>query len=152
MINIRNSFAVSLYAVWLAPDDDAEPPAYRSQPIKNARGIVQVVSRTIGHGRVHFETPPSSQVPEEMRRYIQWFNDTAPGGKHAIRKAAMRPAITHLYFESIHPFEDASGRVGQALSEKALSQGLGQPALLSLSREIEARKKGRFQVPSATGE
>ena len=65
---------------------------------------MQVVSGPIGLERVHFEAPPSSQVPEEMQRYIQWFNDTAPGGKHELRKAAVRSAIAHLYFESIHPF------------------------------------------------
>ena len=54
--------------------------------------------------------------------------------------------LRHLYFESIHPFENGSGRVGRALSEKALSQGLGQPALLSLSREIEARKKEYYDT------
>lgn len=69
-----------------------------------------------------------------------------PGGKHEIRKAAVRSAITHMYFESIHPFKHANGRIGRALSENALSQGLGQPALLSLSRVIEARKKEYYDA------
>jgi Fic family protein len=47
-------------------------------------------------------------VPEEMTRFIQWFNDTAPGGKRKIRKVAVRSAVAHLYFESIHPFEDGN--------------------------------------------
>lgn len=107
---------------------------------------MQVVSGPIGHERVHFEAPPSSRVPEEMQRFIQWFNDTAPGGNAEIRKAPVRSAVAHLYFESIHPFEDGNGRIGRALSEKALSQGLGRPALLSLSRAIEATRKEYYDA------
>lgn len=102
---------------------------------------MQVVSGAVGHEQVHFEAPPSSRIPGEMARFIQWFNETASGGSQEIRKAAVRSAITHLYFESIHPFEDGNGRIGRALSEKALSQGLGRPALLSLSRAIEAKRR-----------
>ena len=107
---------------------------------------MEVVSGPVGHELVHFEAPPSSKVPGEMMRFIQWFNDTAPGGKREIRKAAVRSAVTHLYFESIHPFEDGNGRIGRALSEKALSQGLGRPALLSLSRAIEANRKQYYEA------
>ncbi len=81
-----------------------------------------------------------------MARFIQWFNDTAPDGPKAIRKAAVRSALVHIYFESIHPFEDGNGRIGRALSEKVLSQGLGQPALLSLSRAIEAKRHDYYEA------
>jgi Fic family protein len=107
---------------------------------------MQVVSGAAGHERVHFEAPPSSRIPEEMARFIQWFNDTAPDGPKAIRKAAVRSALAHIYFESIHPFEDGNGRIGRALSEKVLSQGLGQPALLSLSRAIEAKRRDYYEA------
>ena len=107
---------------------------------------MQVVSGPVGYEQVHFEAPLSSKVPGEMKRFIDWFNDTAPGGKTEIRKAAVRSAVTHLYFESIHPFEDGNGRIGRALSEKALSQGLGRPALLSLSRTIEAHRKDYYEA------
>lgn len=107
---------------------------------------MQVISGPIGHERVHFEAPPSSRVPEDMQRFIQWFNDTAPGGNAEIRKAPVRSAVAHLYFESIHPFEDGNGRVGRALSEKALSQGLGRPVLLSLSRAIEGKRKEYYDA------
>lgn len=102
---------------------------------------MQVVSGALGKENVHYESPPSSKVPEEMRQFIQWFNDTAPGGKLEIKKAPVRSAIAHLYFETIHPFEDGNGRIGRAIAEKALSQTIGRPVLLSLSRTIEANKK-----------
>ncbi|NOS78381.1 MAG: Fic family protein [Nitrospira sp.] len=107
---------------------------------------MQVVSGAAGHERVHFEAPPSSRIPEEMACFIQWFNDTAPGGPKAIRKAAVRSALVHIYFESIHPFEDGNGRIGRALSEKVLSQGLGQPALLSLSQAIDAKRRDYYEA------
>lgn len=107
---------------------------------------MQVVSGAVGHEQVHFEAPPSSRIPEEMARFIQWFNETAPDGSKEIRKAAVRSALAHLYFESIHPFEDGNGRMGRALSEKVLSQGLGRPALLSLSRAIEAKRNDYYDA------
>ena len=81
-----------------------------------------------------------------MRRFIAWFNDTAPGGNHEIKKAPVRSAIAHLYFESIHPFEDGNGRMGRAISEKALSQTIGRPVMISLSQVIEADKKSYYKA------
>ena len=102
---------------------------------------MQVISGATGKEKVHFEAPPSDRVPAEMKQFIQWFNDTAPGGKKEIRKAAVRSAIAHLYFESIHPFEDGNGRIGRAIAEKALSQTMKRPVILSLSGTIEANRK-----------
>lgn len=102
---------------------------------------MQVISGAVGREKIHFEAPPSKQVEKEMKRFIQWFNDTAPGEKKEIKKAPVRSAIAHLYFESIHPFEDGNGRIGRAIAEKALSQTIGRPVLLSLSQTIETDKK-----------
>jgi Fic family protein len=101
---------------------------------------MQVVSGPVGKWRVHFEAPPSEKVPAEMARFISWFN------KGEIKNPILRSAIAHLYFESIHPFEDGNGRIGRALSEKALSQGLGRPVLLSLSEAIEANRKTYYDA------
>jgi Fic family protein len=105
-----------------------------------------IVSGTIGNEQVHYEAPPSKQVPGEMKRFIQWFNNTAPGAGNEIGFAPVRSAVAHLYFESIHPFEDGNGRIGRTLSEKILSQGLGRPALLSLSRSIDAHRAGYYDA------
>ncbi|MFL5742388.1 MAG: Fic family protein [Flavisolibacter sp.] len=107
---------------------------------------MQIISGAVGKERVHFEAPLSFRVPDEMERFIQWFNESGPGGKKEIKKAPVRSAIAHLYFESIHPFEDGNGRIGRAIAQKALSQTLGRPVLLSLSTAIEADKKSYYHA------
>jgi Fic family protein len=107
---------------------------------------MQVVSGPFGKEEVHYEAPPSDDVPRQMADYIKWFNDTAPGGAKEIKPGPVRSAIAHIYFESIHPFEDGNGRIGRALSEKALAQGLGRPVLLSLSEVIERKRNDYYEA------
>jgi Fic family protein len=105
----------------------------------------QIVSGAGGHERVHFEAPPSAHIKAEMHVFVRWFNDTAPGAEHAV-PALTRAGIAHLYFESIHPFEDGNGRIGRALSEKALAQNLGQPTLIALAWTIMRRRKDYYAM------
>jgi len=107
---------------------------------------MQVVSGRIDRPTVHFEAPPSARVPSEMAAFLAWFNDTAPGAAAAIPQAPVRAALAHLYFESIHPFEDGNGRIGRAISEKALSQGTGSPIVMSLSRTIDGCRNAYYHA------
>lgn len=147
MIDVRNSYAELLTEEKLF--------VWHKMVMKGNRRIsagawrkheepMQVVSGAIGKEKIHFEAPPSSHVPEEMKSFIDWFNATTPKGLKEIKRAPIRSAIAHLYFETIHPFEDGNGRIGRAIAEKALSQTLGRPVLLSLSRIIEADKKSYY--------
>jgi Fic family protein len=104
---------------------------------------MQVVSGPIQKRKVHFEAPPSGRVPDEMKRFVAWFNDTMPGGKHPL-PALTRAGIAHLYFVCIHPFEDGNGRVGRALAEKSLAQNLGQPSLIALAFTIERKRNDYY--------
>jgi Fic family protein len=104
---------------------------------------MQIVSGADYKRTVHFEAPPSGRITDEMKRFITWFNDTVPGGKSPL-PALARAGIGHLYFESIHPFEDGNGRIGRALAEKSLSQNLGQPSLTALAYTIERRRKDYY--------
>jgi Fic family protein len=105
---------------------------------------MQVVSGPVHNPKVHFEAPPSDKMRQEMNAFIRWFNATAPGGKELL-PALTRSGIAHLYFVSIHPFEDGNGRIGRAISEKVLSQALGQPTLIALSQTIEADRKDYYK-------
>jgi len=106
---------------------------------------MQVVSGAIHAPKVHFEAPPSSKVPKEMARFVRWFNRTAPTGIEPL-PALTRAGVAHLYFESIHPFEDGNGRIGRAISEKALAQCLGQPTLTALAATILIRRKAYYEA------
>ncbi len=97
---------------------------------------MQIVSNRLGSHHVFFEAPPSATVTREMDAFIEWFN--TPGSANSILG---RAAIAHVYFESIHPFEDGNGRIGRVLVEKLLSQAVGQPVLIAISQVLEARKK-----------
>lgn len=97
---------------------------------------MQIVSNRLDFPKVFFEAPPSSHVPREMNAFIDWFNRSR--GSESI---LARAAITHVYFESIHPFEDGNGRIGRLLAEKVLSQEVGRPTLIALSQTLELQKK-----------
>lgn len=147
MVAVRESFSEPLseemlfswHRILLSNSTKIKTGAWRKH-----KSPMQVVSGTIGKEKVHFEAPPSKQVPAEMERFIKWFNSSAPGMGNEITKAPVRAAIAHLYFESIHPFEDGNGRIGRAIAEKALSQTIGRPVMLSLSQIIEADKKSYY--------
>ncbi|MEY8019274.1 Fic family protein [Muriicola sp. SD30] len=106
---------------------------------------MQIVSGGMGREVVHFEAPPSKEVPIEMDGFIQWFNDS----QIEIKKPIVRAAIAHLYFETLHPFEDGNGRIGRAIAEKALSQSIGRPVLFSLSKSIESNKNNYYDALKA---
>jgi Fic family protein len=101
---------------------------------------MQVISGPDYKRKVHFEAPPSVRVPDEMRRFVTWFNDTNPGGKTPLQAAA-RASLVHLYFVCIHPFEDGNGRIGRALAENSLAQNLDHPSLIALAYTIERKRK-----------
>ena len=112
---------------------------------------MQIVSGPIHLPRVHFEAPPASELPEQMVQFIDWFTRTAPDGVDSL-PALTRAGIAHLYFESIHPFEDGNGRIGRAISEKALSQCLGQPTLTALAATMLLRRKAYYTALEAANE
>ena len=106
---------------------------------------IQIISGPLGEPNVHFEAPPSNRIYKEMEQFIQWFNSTSNSSKNPL-PIIIRSGISHLYFETIHPFEDGNGRIGRALSEKALAQGLGQPTLIALSTVIHRNKKQYYDA------
>lgn len=114
---------------------------YRNHP-----DPMQIVSGRPGHETVHYEAPPSGQVAAEMDRFLQWFADTAPAkGLPAALDGVARAALAHLWFESIHPFEDGNGRVGRAIVDMAIAQDQGHPLrLYSLSRQLLATRAGYY--------
>jgi Fic family protein len=151
---------VNLYRTFAAPLSNEMLFAWHGMLVTGRRDLrdvgryrtgvdpMQVVSEAIYEPKVHFEAPPSSRVKSEMQRFIAWFNLTGPGGPEPL-PALTRAGIAHLYFESIHPFEDGNGRIGRALAEKSLGQSLGQPTLIALAATILAKRKSYYEALEA---
>jgi Fic family protein len=113
---------------------------------------MQIVSGRPGHEVVHYQAPASAEVPREMARFLSWFEATRPGrgAASSSRHAAdglTRAAIAHLWFETIHPFEDGNGRIGRAIADMALAQDLGAPTrLYSLSAQLLASRGAYYDA------
>ena len=78
---------------------------------------MQVLSGPMGRERVHYEAPPRERLDTEMERSLAWFNQ-APELNNTLRAC-----LAHLWFETLHPFEDGNGRIGRAIFDLALAQG-----------------------------
>ena len=105
---------------------------------------MQVVSGPIHAPDVHFEAPPSTSFSKEMQRFMDWYARTSPQGSSPL-PILTRAGIAHLYFVSIHPFEDGNGRIGRAIVEKAIFEGLGHSVLLALSPTINRNRKSYYE-------
>lgn len=111
---------------------------YRNNP-----SPMQIVSGSYGRHKVHYEAPPSKQVPDEMDQFIRWYNQSNSLNDKTMPEI-VRAGIAHLWFEKIHPFDDGNGRVGRAIADHALSQYLGYPTTACLSTAIETNKKDYY--------
>ena len=109
---------------------------------------MQIVSGMPGREVVHFEAPPSARVPSEMKRFLTWFARTTPApGRPAGIDGLARAAIAHLWFESIHPFEDGNGRIGRAIVDMAIAQDHSKPGrLYSLSQQLLESRSGYYDA------
>lgn len=104
--------------------------------VRDHADAMQIVSGVLGREVVHYVAPPSAQVTAEMTRLLAWFESTRPAADVSAVNGIARAAMVHLWFESIHPFEDGNGRLGRALADMALAQdmqaqdALANPALV----------------------
>ena len=94
-------------------------------------GPMQVVSGPVGRQKVHYEAPPAARVPHEMEQFLQWFS--APGDSDPLLVAG----LAHLWFVTIHPFEDGNGRIARAIADMALARSEKTPQrFYSMSAQI----------------
>jgi len=150
LVDVRKNWKMSLTHDLLGKWQSMAVPEQRYTPVlrgayRNDPSPMQIVSGAYGQEKVHYEAPPAARVPDEMERLIDWHNQTSPlsGGQETAGIA--RAGIAHLWFESIHPFDDGNGRVGRAIADHALSQYLGYPTTACLATAIESDKKTYYQ-------
>lgn len=114
--------------------------AYRRDPEP-----MQIVSGPLHRRRVHFEAPHFSRVPDEMKQFLHWVTTTAPAGSMPLPPLT-RAGIGHIWFESIHPFEDGNGRIGRAIMEIMLAEGLSKPVFTGVAGTFLRRQKEYYQA------
>lgn len=106
---------------------------------------MQVVSGPIGRERVHYEAPGASRLEDEMRAFLTWFN--AETGIDPVLKSA----VAHLWFVTIHPFEDGNGRIARAIADMALTRSEdSSQRFYSMSAQIRVERNAYYDILEKT--
>lgn len=109
-------------------------------------GPMQVVSGPEGHQRVHFEAPPAVRLDREMKVFIDWFN---AGSKNL--DPVLKAGIAHLWFVTIHPFEDGNGRIARAIADQQLARSEeSTQRFYSMSAQIRQERKAYYDSLEVT--
>ena len=112
---------------------------------RNSIELMQIISGSVGKETIHFEAPPAAVIDQEMKQFFCWYKDFKVTPIE-IKKALVKTAIAHLYFETIHPFEDGNGRIGRAIAEKCFSNCTKRPIFMSISSTIEQNRKKYYSA------
>ena len=111
----------------------------------DSTGPMQVVSGPIGRERVHFEAPAAATIGAEMGVFLDWFNARAETDE------VLRAALAHLWFVTIHPFDDGNGRIARAIGHMALARSEGSPQrFYSMSSQIRRERTAYYRVLERT--
>ena len=111
----------------------------------DASGPMQVVSGPIGRQRVHFEAPPADRLELETSRFLDWVNG-APN-----EPSLLKAGLGHLWFVTLHPFDDGNGRIARAIGDLLLARADGSPQrFYSLSAQIQRERKAYYDILERT--
>ena len=111
----------------------------------DSHGPMQVVSGPIGRHKIHYEAPAAVRVDSEMGKFLKWLDGNEQ------EDPVLQAAIAHLWFVTIHPFEDGNGRIGRAIAEMCLARSDGSAQrFYSMSSQILEERKGYYDVLEKT--
>jgi len=111
----------------------------------DSTGPMQVVSGPAHREKVHFEAPAAARLPGEIKALLKWFN--APPAGDAVMKAA----LAHLWFVTLHPFDDGNGRIARAIADMALARSEGSPQrFYSMSAQIRQERTAYYEILERT--
>lgn len=111
----------------------------------DAQGPMQVVSGPMGKEKVHYTAPDASRLEEEMKRFLTWFNEDDN------MEPVIKSAVAHLWFVSIHPFDDGNGRIARAIADCQLARAdRSNQRFYSMSAEVMKAKKGYYDILEST--
>jgi Fic family protein len=111
----------------------------------DATGPMQVVSGPIGRQKVHYEAPPASRLEAEMDRLLDWFESPCTDDP------VLKSGLAHLWFVTLHPFDDGNGRIGRAVGDLALARAEGSTQrFYSLSAQIQRERRDYYSLLEQT--
>ena len=111
----------------------------------DAKGPMQVVSGPIRKERVHYEAPAADRVRDEMRKFLEWFEN---GNSTDL---VLKAGVAHLWFVTIHPFDDGNGRIARAIADMVLARSERSPQrFYSMSAQIRQERKAYYEILEAT--
>ena len=111
----------------------------------DAKGPMRVVSGAMGRERVHYEAPPARRLDAEMAAFLEWANGA--GGLDPVLRAAQ----AHLWFVTIHPFDDGNGRIARAIADWGLARSEDSARrFYSMSAQIRAERKEYYDILERT--
>jgi Fic family protein len=108
-------------------------------------GPMQVVSGAIGKERVHYEAPAAEELRHEMKRFLEWFEEDRS------IDLVLKAGVAHLWFVTIHPFDDGNGRIARAIADMVLARSERSPQrFYSMSAQIRQERKAYYEILEAT--
>lgn len=111
----------------------------------DANGPMQVISGSFSKQKVHFEAPPAISISKEMKLFINWFNDNIE------LDAVIKAGIAHLWFVTLHPFDDGNGRIARAIADMQMARADGIPQrFYSMSSQIQKDRKIYYEILERT--
>lgn len=111
----------------------------------NDKGHMQVVSGAIGKEKIHFEAPEADRLNDEMKLFLKWLNDLNTTDN------VLRSAIAHLWFVTIHPFDDGNGRIARAIADMQLAKSdEDAQRYYSMSAQIRIERKAYYEILEKT--
>jgi len=111
----------------------------------DSNGPMQVVSGAIGRERVHFQAPAAKKLASEMKAFLKWFN------KESALDSVLKAALAHIYFVTIHPFEDGNGRIARAIADMTLARSENSSKrFYSMSSQINTDRKDYYEILEST--
>jgi Fic family protein len=107
----------------------------------DAHGPMQVVSGQVRRQRVHFEAPPAARLDAEMERFLDWINEGTA------TPLLLKAGVAHLWFVTLHPFDDGNGRIARAVGDLLLARADGSPQrFYSLSAQIQRERRDYYDI------
>ena len=111
----------------------------------DTKGPMQVISGPIGKERIHYEAPAARRLQQEMKRFLDWFE------RERSIDLVLKAGIAHLWFVTVHPFEDGNGRIARAIADMTLARSERSPQrFYSMSAQIRQERRAYYEILETT--